>query len=114
QLPDPGRADEPPRRTGDRGARAGARRVRGHGLARDARPALPPELQGDPDAGAATQPGAGRSSRPSLTSWSTTFSGSNHLQLNHLRTTSRSGATTAAHAAATTSSSMPVPSTGLG
>ena len=41
QLPRPRRADEPPRPRGDRAARGGARRLRGDGAARHARPALP-------------------------------------------------------------------------
>src|SRR5439155_13616014 len=47
QLPRARRADEPPRRRGDRGARARTRRLRGDGAARDARPRLPRTLRSD-------------------------------------------------------------------
>jgi ATPase subunit of ABC transporter with duplicated ATPase domains len=107
QLPRPRRADEPSRRACDRGARASTRRLRRHRRARHARPPLPRLVPRDADAGAATQPGAGRSRRRSLTSRSTRSAGKRHRQLNHLRATSRSGASTAARTAATTRSSTP-------
>ena len=49
QLPDPRRADEPPRPRGDRAARGGARRLRGNRAARVPRPALPRTLRADAD-----------------------------------------------------------------
>ena len=48
QLPRARRADEPPRPRGDRGARVGARRLRGNGRRRLARPALPRARRADP------------------------------------------------------------------
>ena len=44
------RADQPPRSRGDRGARAGARGLRGHGRPRHARPPLPRGVPADADA----------------------------------------------------------------
>jgi len=107
ELPRAGRADEPPGRRCDRGARACARHVRRHGRARHARSPLLDAVSRYTDAEAATKPGAGRSNRPALTSWSTRPSGTSHFQLNHLRATSRSGATTAARTAAMMRSSTP-------
>src|SRR5690349_8666329 len=53
QLPGARRADEPPRPAGDRGARAGAGRVRGHRAARHG-PPLPRAIPGDADGRALT------------------------------------------------------------
>src|SRR5206468_2230693 len=77
--------------------------LRRHGAPRDPRPPFPGGVRGYPDAGAVTNPGAGRSSRPSATRRSTRSASKSQRQLNHLRATSASGATTAARAAATTS-----------
>ena len=52
---------------------------------RDARPALPRRLSRYADTGTVTQPGSTRSSRPSLTSRSTSESSNNERQLNHRR-----------------------------
>ena len=63
---------------------------------------------GPADHGSATQPGSGRTSRPSSTSRATSAGHENH------RPASRSGATTAARTPAITSSSSPPPVAGSG
>src|SRR2546423_710234 len=54
QLPDPGRADEPPRPAGDRGARGRPRRLPGHDRPGHARSPPPRALRGDARNGALT------------------------------------------------------------